>query len=224
MKTVWLFTYPRSGNSMLSSMMLASMTGVSFESVYKNSIDQPRLLGELEKLGIKPDKEPRWNIMKTHRWNHVGIEDRVIWLVRDGRDAMCSYWFYYLMMNNGQDVYKSPVEYWKSLNGDPFNGVISQWHNHIAAVKDRVKERDSLVLKYEEVLINPEKEMKKVGSFLSENVDVNKLSNVTFDKLNSVNRGFFRKGQVGNYKNLPKDAVNYLEKEMKSVLKIMGYK
>jgi len=222
MKKVWLFTYPRSGNSMLSSMMLASLSNVSFESIYKNTIDEPRLLRELGELGVKPSAEPNWKIIKTHRWNHVPDSDKVIWLVRDGRDAMCSYWFYHLTMHK-DTKFKNPIDYWKSLDGDPLNGVISQWHNHIRAVKDLVYKRDSLVLKYEDIVNNPSGEISKVGSFLSEKVDVNKLSSVTFDRLNSVNGQFFRKGKIGGFKELPEKAVEYLEREMSSVLKMTGY-
>lgn len=216
---VWLLSYPRSGNSMLSSMALASIPGCGFESVYKEDHDAPRFLGELDKLGIKPPPDPKVTLVKTHHW-HEPVPTKIIWLLRDGRDALASYW--HLREKNTQ--YRDPISFWTALSyGDPARGVGARWDYYVLYVDRLLAGRDRLEVRYEVLKAHPEREMERVADYIGLKFDPSGLDRVAFQKVHSVNPKFYRQGLIGGYKYLYRQAVDYLERELGPTLRSVGY-
>jgi len=220
MKTVWLLSYPRSGNSMLASMALASIDDISFESVYEDKEDEPRFLAEMELLGVHRLPEPRWMLRKTHSMPDVQPQDRVIWLIRDGRDAMTSYWHYWRKINHSQ---LAPVDFWKTLTGPARDGTRSMWHEHMRHVRDAIMPTDHIVVRYEELVNSPRLAMGSIAQFLHAHFDGNRLEKVSFDKLQSLTPWFYRKGKIGSYVELPELALEWLNSRLHGELKRFGY-
>jgi hypothetical protein len=220
MKTVWLLSYPRSGNSMLASMMLASMPDVSFESAYDGEDDAPRFLRELDKLGVKPSPSPRWVIKKTHDIAHVNSEEKVIWLVRDGCDAMVSYWKHHERVNA---IAIDPIDFFRTRSGPANDGVCAMWDEFVRYAQLKLSITDHVTIRYEDLVIDPVDTLAKVAGFLDTSFDDTRLSLVSFDRLHAVNSGFYRKGTIGSSAEIGVMALKWLHQKMRPELSRLGY-
>lgn len=203
---------------MLSSMMLATIDGLSFESVYKDDQDAPRFLAELNKLGVKPSLSPKWLVRKTHNAADVTSGDTVIWIIRDGRDAMTSYWKYYEKVNKCNI---DPIEFWKTRTGPASDGVTTMWHEQAKYVRDHVSR--CFPVRYEDLIHFPERTMFRIANILGCPAELQRLSLVSFDRLHGVNPGFYRKGRVGTHAELPANALHWLTEKMKKELTRLDY-
>jgi hypothetical protein len=100
---IWLASYPRSGNTLLRTILRQSFGAYSY-SIYDDRTDIARnpALGELvghRPMGLPADEFVRRHLagaettfLKTH--NAPANDGRAIYVVRDGRAAVVSYWNY----------------------------------------------------------------------------------------------------------------------------------
>lgn len=206
---------------MLSSMMLATIQNISFESVYENNNDDaPRFLAELKKLGVEPSMSPEWIIKKTHDVNDINHSDPVIWLVREGRDAMVSYWKFH---ENEENCKIDPIDFWKTRKGPSNNGVLAMWHDFNNAVVKKLRSTNHLMLRYEDLVSSPTDSLSKVARLLSTTIDKSRLKLVSFDNLHAVNSVFYRKGTVGSATDAGPAALSWLTSHMRPELVKLGY-
>lgn len=216
---VWLLSYPRSGNSMLASMALAAIPGCGFDSVYDHDNDVPRFLAEMEKLSIKPPTNPTVQLLKTHHW-YEPIPEKIIWLMRDGRDALTSYWHF----RDKNTQYKDPVSFWTALSyGDPARGVGVRWDVYVKHIQKLLEGRNHLEVRYEALKTHPEREVQRVAEYVGLKCEPDRLSLVNFNRAHEINPTFYRLGYVGGHKELYQRAKDYLELELGPTLRVMGY-
>ncbi|MBP6185706.1 MAG: sulfotransferase domain-containing protein [Saprospiraceae bacterium] len=146
---IWLVSYPKSGNTWLRFLLgnLSSGTPVDFLSIeqktpdiYVNSImsfcnlPSPRIIKSHESF------DPRYK--------------KVIYIVRDPRDVVISYW------KHQQKMHKIPMDYSIDLFVDEFlKGKLSagSWKEHVGSwLGAKYREDNFILIKYEDMLKEPE--------------------------------------------------------------------
>jgi Sulfotransferase domain len=165
--TTLLASYPRSGNTLLRSLLEATTTFVTGSDTRPDRTlslalaDQHDLVGEGV---ISPSQAP---LVKTHWPERIGfrryVAQRVVLLVRNPFDAIDSYWnlnatnthtekvaeevyeqhvdFYYQLVLNEMKVWTTFLDYWSS------------------------KDMDVLWMRYEDLIMNPKQEVLRVLEF-----------------------------------------------------------
>lgn len=222
---VFISGYPKSGNTWLQTLMAGVLYGVD---VQRTPI---RLIIDM----IPDSHEPYYRryatptIFKTHSLPDPQFK-RVINIVRDGRDAMVSYYHFQ------EGLGKSSK--WEHLieHGTAFG----LWHNHVEEWLANPFEAEIIVVRYEDLLAQPLVEMKRIRKFLSLDVDDLKLQDAiekaSFNKMQkseaifgmgneqfSSSHSFVRSGQSGNHKDLPEHILARLNQQMFTTLEKLGY-
>lgn len=231
---IFIAGFPKSGNTWVQGII----TGLLLDST--SELLTRKLINEIvPDVHVKKYFKRFFNIMvfKTHNLPRPEYK-RVIHLVRDGRDAMVSY--YYMgknknlnfpltltdMVVEGKGLYPSKWFYHsKEWIKNPFNAEI-------------------MLLKYEDLHLFPLREMKRITEFIglelpddrlmaiyeSNNIDVvrSKVAKFGMDNQNTWKNkpitSFFRKGEVGNFQNeMSDELVDYFNKEAKKELEYFKY-
>lgn len=165
-------------------------------------------------------------VLKTHSQNPEGLSSKepFVYLLRDGRDVMVSYYFFLHTYINPRNLYvikrwlfvKIQNLFTLNLQADSNNQKFStflrqytdQWVNHVSDWLDR---NPTAVIRYEDLKISPEATLSR----LFEQLDVQVAPEIIqqalkifdFQKLSQRPAGeenlqsFFRKGVVGDWKN-----------------------
>lgn len=197
---IWLISYPRSGNTFFRNI-LNLVYNIPSRSYKKDENRSSTEIGEYE-------------VMKSHRLpEHIPLasEDKVIYLVRDGRDCCVSSAYRRLALN------KSKFDYLNHLHRIILNKEQSEfggWSTNVDAWIDRA----DLLIKFENLIIEPLKEMEKLRGFMNlPNPRVDLLP--TFESQQTGNApylgnkeesNFFRRGAVGDWKREMPLAYKYL--------------
>ena len=84
---------------------------------------------------------------------------RVVYLLRDGRDAMVSYYHQLVVLDKGRVDFLEMVQSGKSL-------FPCKWHKHVEAWLDNPFEAQMIVIKYEELKKNTACEMQRFCDFV----------------------------------------------------------
>ena len=230
-RDIFLVGYPKSGNTWMQHLIAGLVYGM----------DTRFLTDKLVQLivpnvhGAKHFK--RLNdvtFFKSHFLPQPSYR-RVIYLVRDGRDAMVSY---YHMLNA---VSEEPVDFRAMVIGG--TGLFPcKWHEHIEAWSENPFDAEILVVRYEDLHSDPIGEMQRVCAFadldrdieaIKRCVDGNCFSNMQTkeqdfgwdnSKWNSDEK-FIRRGVVGSYKDeMPIELVNAFEQVACKELVGLGYR
>lgn len=190
---IWLASYPRSGNTYTRNI-LKQVFGI--ESGY--------------------DDEPGWEsfeVVKTHFLPHhiksLKPTDKVIYLVRDGRDCICSLAHHMKdIANTGDHLIQNMSESIIAAEGSYFGG----WSNHVF----HWTRRADIVIRYEDLIDNPQQCFDIIGQIIElPSGDWSQLP--SFQKLKSsknpygivkkeweadpsIAYKFYRKGKSGNWK------------------------
>lgn len=228
---VFIVGFPKSGNTLMQFVMSHLVYGVN-ES---NSLSLANI--------IVPDiyankyyfKFNRVNYFKSHELP-VKEYKRVIYIVRDGRDAIYSY--FHMLNNQNQDV---------KLN-DLFNETIKfnncTWRQHVRSWIENKYNADILYIRFEDLISDKSETLKKIISFL--NLDVNEYDvqkvidrtsvksmqeyelkddwvrmkeEIGFDKDKNV----VRKGVIGDYKTEFVNEISRFEEASKLELAYFNY-
>lgn len=168
---VMIVSYPKSGNTWMRFLL-----GNILHDDY-NFSNMEDLIPDIYVLNNKKLKEfNRPRIMKSHEY-FIPTYKKVIYIVRDPRSVVVSYFHYQKKFNKiSHDMAFS--EYFKLfIDGklDPFGNWEENIKSWICVKKN--KENNLLLLKYEDLKINPLLEIKKVLSFLELSVSNAKISN-----------------------------------------------
>ena len=194
---IWIASYPRSGNTLVRKILWECF-GQNTHSKYNDKFDLGSkseisdLIGHLDHGDSWPDFYERARIatqpvfIKTHEPEND--DEKMIFVVRDGRSAMVSYFHYY------RDVLKKEVSMLDILCG---NTPFGSWSD-LAESCGFGRRPNTLTLRFEDLILNPEVEIKKILKFtgLKKVLDYEN----DFSRLNNVFSGFFRSGS--NEKNL----------------------
>jgi len=195
---VWLASYPRSGNTFFR-VVLNSVFNIKTYSIYDDGRDigadeaTSDIVGhaflpkdfDLEKA--RASKETYY--IKTHELLENMIlddKDKVIYLIRDGRESTLSF-TKYLKNYHGKSDDLTDVLY----GNTPFKS----WGEH---VRQWSQLDDYLLIKFEELTEDPTSQLQKIADYLDIRPSNEKIP--TFQELQQVNPKFFRSGKNSSWK------------------------
>jgi len=198
---VWLASYPRSGNTFFR-VLLNNIFDIKTYSIYGDKLDIGADKATSDVVGHaflpqnydlkKLREEETTYYIKTHDLpdQKISPEDKIIYLIRDGRESTLSYKKY-------TDTF---VRSDKSLI-DVITGNINfgSWGDHVQAW-DPLNRSNTLLIKFEELTQDPSSQLESISRFL----EVKPLSNYipSFEELQRINPKFFRSGKKDSWKEV----------------------
>ena len=148
----FLVSYPRSGNTWLRFMLTRLHPGVP------DVAEERDIHKVIPNLDQDPDARtiPSPRVIKTHGMFDPDMK-RVIYVVRDGRDSMLSY---YQFSRHEFDYQGSFMEFLREPQ------FCLHWDRHVTSWLDRQQEIDLLLIRYEEMVENSRSQLQRVLDFL----------------------------------------------------------
>ncbi|MEW6746970.1 MAG: sulfotransferase domain-containing protein [Planctomycetota bacterium] len=198
---IWLASYPRSGNTLLR-VLLYHVFGVKTYSIYNDPFDigaDPKtseLVGHAAFDG-PPDldalrRAPETFFIKTHDLpgEAIAAEDKVIYLIRDGREACVSH-FNYLKNFRGRGPTLQEIIEGKT----PYGG----WASHVRAWRPPLSP-NCLLIRFEDLAKDPLSHAERLAAFAGIEPVSNRMP--TFAELRAINPKFFRSGRHDSWKEV----------------------
>lgn len=212
---VFLVGYPKSGNTWLQNLVTGLMYGVYGDNV-RGSLVQELVPGVHYKTCYQ-----RFNEITCFKSHFLPRKEyrRVIYIARDGRDALVSLWHYHKALTGEELDFEEMVEL-------PIN-KFGTWSEHIMAWTDNPYDADFLILKYEDLLEDGSVQLKRICGFLGLNksdeeinrvIEANQFTSLK-EKENKFGFGhgqknwktdkpFFRRGEMESFKDeMPPEAI-----------------
>lgn len=227
---IFVVGYPKSGNTWFQMLMAGGIYGVLPDFVPMSLLQE--LVPDVHSAPwYKRHADPMF--FKSHDLPKPGFR-RVIYLLRDGRDAIVSY-LHHARALNGRHL-----EFSEFLEDDSLL-CPCRWHVHVQAWLANPYHADMILVKYEDLKNDPVKELKRVCEFAGldrpEAVLELAVSSARFEKLRAKERAegpfasnwpaeksFFRRGQIGSYREeMPHEVLEGFMQEAAPVLRQCGY-
>lgn len=167
-KDFYLVSYPRSGSTWLRAMLCEILYGRSGESLEDLDYYSPNiyLRNKIEEV-IPAD----FHVVKTHAqcinpWHKSFPYRKVIYLVRDPRDVVLSHYRYQSFLRDYPGSLDDFIADW--LSGRVFP---STWNDHVESwiffsQNRRVDDYRLCLIRYEDMLVSPERELQKIAEFM----------------------------------------------------------
>ena len=237
---VFLVSYPKSGNTW-ARFLLANLLHPEQPVTFANL---RRLVPDFDGGGTKRDFDqmPRPRIIKSH-----GCFDphypRVIYIVRDPRDVAISQYHYHRKRRKIEDDF--PIERFVAqfITGETWDNA-SWGQNVLTWVATREGDRRFLLLRYEDMIADTRRELKKVAAFLGLHVTdeqiacaverssagkMRKMEQSQSEK-SGLTKGsrkdlsFVRAASAGGWRSeLPPPLVNKIEAAWGTIMQHLGY-
>lgn len=227
---VLVASYPRSGNTW-TRFLLANMLHPECTISFRN-LDE--FVADLHKM--PPDylqREERASLLKTHDAD-VSKFSNVVYVVRDGRDVMLS--FYHYGTTRGF--------FWKGWSFSDFihySGQPEAWSQHVTRAADAIDRDPSQVLavRYEDMRADPLESAMRIARFCGitedrqavqtavDNCDLQRLRNIEREygaEASGGSMGFFRSGTSGQWQEAfsPEDLDRFMRAASEGMRR-MGY-
>lgn len=248
-----LASFPRSGNTFLRNILMDVFDVYSWNNidVYNKAQKNYRKYERLRKLhALPPGKERKlhelkeqlsFRIVKTHEvpsriLPKCDPDVRIIYLVRDGRDALVS------MAHHRKDIIQPGTDFTKNLKESiwaPMGTYFGGWGNNVSSWSKVAH----LTIYFENLVNNPGKEITRIREFLNlPEADLDKIP--TFETQRSggshfggkkreklskteqdaFNAKFFRSGKTGSWKDdMPDELHEKFWKKYGNVMLEAGY-
>lgn len=168
----FLVSYPRSGNTwtrFLVANLLFPGREVSF-------LDIDYLIPDVLNINRRElAKIPRPRLIKSHEYFDPRYK-KIIYIVRDPRDVVVSYYYFHLKQGFISDGYPMEefVNRFISGNVDP---IFASWgQNVISWMGTSFNRKDFLLLRYEDMKLNTVAELTRIAEFLGISVNLSKIS------------------------------------------------
>lgn len=228
-RDVFVAGYPKSGNTWCQSCVAAMMYGLDVTRTPDAVIQS-----------LVPDIHVRTHfirfqtpmVFKTHRTPRPRYR-RVIHLLRDGRDAMSSYYHY------ARNLWGEEDNDWESIMRRGAIGNI-KWHEHTQAWLDNPYKARILTVRYEDMKRKTVPTLGEIAAFLGLQLTKRQLRYVakvtTFSRMQDrearlgwtcefpKDKRFVRRGTVGNHKDeMPPEILRAFEQESEEALRATGY-
>jgi hypothetical protein len=222
---IYLISYPKSGNTWVSILLanvLASITHTKRRIDLWSVHDFIPELGDRNPYYLQQLSSPRF--IKSHEtypdWskrihNSTGgkyIQPRVVYILRDGRDSLISYYHHLVNIVGWRGGEDELVDYLKQQNQD--------WAEHVNGWYDMVSgdKRRFLLVKYEDLKLKTSFVLREILSFAgleaSDDVIEKAVINASFESMkktaemygdpvvySNTQFNFMRKGETGSYKS-----------------------
>jgi hypothetical protein len=228
---VFLVGYMKSGNNWLRTLVAGVIYGVDPEYV-------PDLLVRELVPNYGPAKPyyRRYStpmFFKTHDFPRPEYQ-RVIYLLRDGRDVMVSY------LHHVRAVQNREVDFLRLIQGDEVR-LPGRWHAHVEAWLSNPHQAQQIVMRYEDLKNDPVNELRRLCAFVGVERDAAFLELVaqkaSFEKMRQKearygignpnwprDQFFARRGQVGSYKDeMSPNVLEAFLREAGGTLRKLGY-
>ncbi len=226
---IFITGFPKSGNTWMQNLISGLLYGLD-TSLLPDTLTQELVPDIYGKTYYK--RFHSVNFFKSHELPKPHMK-RVIYLVRDGRDAMASY--YAMNRALGKNVTL------KEMIVDGKEIYPSKWYVHIREWLKNPYNSNILVVKYEDLISEPYKQLERILGFskldrspeiLKRTIEGNSFENMKMkeekfgwnnDKWDP-NERCIRRGKIGSYKEeISKNLIDYLEKEAFKELKEFNY-
>ncbi|MDP5081408.1 MAG: sulfotransferase domain-containing protein [Winogradskyella sp.] len=226
---IFIAGFPKSGNTWMQNLIAGIQYGI------ETSMLPDKLTQELVPDVHGKHYYKRFNdvmFFKTHELPRKEMR-RVIHLVRDGRDAMASYYAMNQAIKNRITLEEMFVQ---------GKGIYpALWHEHARKWLENPFNSDILIIKYEDLIRDACTELKKVVAFAkiecTEEVIYRSIKGNSFQEMKKKekvfgwdnkdwdkNENFIRKGKIGSYKNeIPIELIKDFQKKSLSELQFFNY-
>jgi hypothetical protein len=238
---VFLTSYPRSGNTwtrFLVGNLVHQDEAITFLNV-------ERLVPDMYKHSDRTLRNlSRPRILKSHESFDPRYK-RVIYVVRDPRDVALSNYHWEMKQRSMGDNY--PIEEFVPRWMEPlFWARLGNWGEHVTCwLSTRQGKEGFLLLRYEDLLVNPQKEMAKVARLLGidpmpqrlaravELSSADRMRRLEKDqgdkwvqtKYTRQDKQFVRKAGSGGWQEiLPAQSVEVIESAWGDIMKTLGYR
>jgi hypothetical protein len=178
---IFIVSYPKSGNTW-TRFLVANLLNEGQEITFAN-IDQ-----KLPDIYNTVRFSSKSLILKSHEFYDPRYR-RVIYIVRDPRDVLNSYFHYFVKINVIHDTYPSREFVDQFLNGELDN--FGNWKENVGSwIGSRMGDEDFLLLRYEDLLTSPNEKLSEIAKFLGISVSRDQISNAvdqsSFERMQSI--------------------------------------
>lgn len=161
---------------------------------------------------------------------------RVVYLIRDGRDVMVSYFHHYKTMEGGKES-----DFLKVVKGKKGLPAACKWHRHVETWLSNPFGAQMLIIKYEDLKNDPVRELQRFCSFAGVERDDGFLkliaSKAAFEKMREKEaqngmglidwpkeKAFVRRGKIGSHKDeMPPEILEVFLHDAGETLRKLGY-
>ncbi|NUO84188.1 sulfotransferase domain-containing protein, partial [candidate division KSB1 bacterium] len=160
---------------------------------------------------------------------------RVVYLIRDGRDVMVSYFHHFKAMEGKE------VDLMQVVKGKVGVPAVYKWHQHVETWLANPFAAQMLAIKYEDLKNNPVNELRRFcafagvereGAWLQRIADKASFENMRQKEATNgmgllawpKDKAFVRRGQVGSHKDeMPPEVLEVFLREAGDTLRKLGY-
>jgi hypothetical protein len=247
---MYVVGYPKSGNTWLCFLLAyclnAEYDDLDAPGIHPTNDYQRRYVkGGLPHISYQ---NQIGQILKTHRQDlaPISTDKPIVYLVRDGRDVMVSYYFFkntYFGANNLPFFKKLLFQIGELLNinpkGEPkypeFSAFLRQYTDKwVAHTSTWLQRKPTAVVRYEDLKTTPEATLTQLFTQLNLQVAPEIIEQAlfifNFQQLSQRQEGeedrksFFRKGIVGDWQNhFSEQDLNFFRQKAADVMKQLGY-
>jgi len=222
---IFVAGYPKSGNTWFQNLVCSVNFGVYPE------FTPDKLIHDLVPDVHAKSYYKRYEAQTFFKTHHLPKEEyrRVIYLLRDGRDVMVSYFHMMNALRRGNTT--NLFEFIRD-QGKLFP---SKWHEHVEAWLSNPYNAEMITIKYEDLKTNPLREMKRFCEFVhldrSEEFIRGAIERCSFENMRRQERTawpsdkpFVRRGEIGSFRDeMPPDALRLFLSEAGQTLLKAGY-
>jgi hypothetical protein len=236
----FLVSFPRSGNTWTRFLVCNLMNP-------DDPVNFAQLESRIPEIYFVTDRKlrafPRPRVIKSHECFDPRYK-KVIYIVRDPRDVLISYYEYQLKRRVISED-RSLEEFVPRFMESEIEPKIGSWRDHVVSwMATRGGQENFLLLRYEEMLANTQKETTKIASFLGLDSNPERIARAvalsTADRMRKLekeqwrqwnmtkntrqDKAFVRKAEAGGWKtNLPERCVAQIESAWGDVMRSVGY-
>jgi len=227
---VFIVGYPKSGNTWFQNLIMGLVYGL-------NPLYAPDKLVQ----DLVPDVHfkryyKRYGTPMFFKSHHLPISEykRVVYLLRDGRDVMVSYWHQLNAIQRREIDFLDMIQSGYAL-------FPCRWHEHVDKWLSNPYNAEMIVIKYENLRRNPARELnnfcKFVGIERGESLLSQVIESASFSKMRQrelafgwdypawpKDKFFVRRGQVGSYiDEMPPDVLEAFLRQAGAILERCEY-
>jgi len=230
---IFIAGYPKSGNNWFQELVASLVFGILADRTH------PRLIGDLvPDIHYKPYyiRYQTPTFFKTH-FKPLPRYQNVVYILRDGRDAVVSYWHHINALQNCEVDFLTMVRTGQNM-------FPCKWHEHVEAWMENPYKARMIIIKYEDLIAEPVRQLERFCVFSgieAETSDLERASErTTFAKMldREKRRGtcfdedspwpkdrlFRRRGVVGSFRDeMPDEILKAFLLEAGSTLEKQGY-